>query len=472
MEGNAGLYRMHDPKLQMAYHLEIPESELESWQIIVDLIAQIGGARAGLIMKVKNSEIQVLVASKPQNHPYQTGDREPVLNSGLYCERVIKEDKMLLVPNALQSDVWKNNPDMKYGMLCYLGFPIHLPDGSPFGTICILDDKENHYTPTIISLMERMRDLIEAHIKLLYLGAYDQLTGLYNRTYFYKEAEREMKRADRYHTPIAMLLLDIDHFKQVNDAFGHLTGDEVLRNMARAITSSLRGADIAARYGGEEFVVLMPNISFCKAVYAAERIRVLLENSHLLPSGKLTVSIGTAEYIHGETFDDWFKRADAALYRAKNSGRNRVMADQQQDGWSDAWVHLEWRMEWNSGNEKIDQEHRKLIELGNQLINLSLSDREPDQVTAQLELLLNHVASHFENEEKILSQIGYPNGMEHRKLHEDLIEKSFLLKESYLNHTMKQSAFFSFVVDDVIIEHMEQEDRKFFPYLLSHGGSG
>ncbi len=225
----------------------------------------------------------------------------------------------------MKSPEWENNPDIKYNMLCYLGFPILLPDNKPFGTICILDDKENNYSSEIVGLMEKMRDLIEAHIKLLYLSFHDQLTGLYNRAFLDIKTNEEKEKIKHYQVPISMLVLDIDQFKKVNDTFGHLKGDEVLKSVARIISSSLRSSDIAARYGGDEFFVLMPDTSIDKAVLVAERIRANTENSLCLADGKITVSIGASEYMREEALEDWFKRADRALYEAKNSGKNKVV---------------------------------------------------------------------------------------------------------------------------------------------------
>ncbi len=445
--------------------LEIPESELNAFQAIVDLVARVAGARAGLIMRVEEGEISALTVSDSQGNPYRVGDAEELFGSGLYCERVIRNDKMLLVSNALETAGWENNPDLKYGMLCYLGFPIHLPDGSPFGTICVLDDKENSFTPTIVELMERMRDLIESQLRLMQLNAYDSLTGLYNRAFIHKIILHEMSRADRYHAPIAMLMLDIDHFKQVNDGFGHLAGDGVLRHCARVLAETTRGTDIVARYGGEEFVVLLPNTTVRQAANAAERIRALMERTDWPFCGKVTISIGAAEYLPGESFEDWFTRADVALYRAKSNGRNQVVACGGRDGVPMASVHFEWKSEWVSTHEQIDGEHRKLLELGNELINVSLSGKSSDKVMGKLEALLAHIVSHFENEEEILSDIGYPDVEEHKALHRDLTAKSLSLKEGYLAGNVRQSAFFSFIVDDVVVGHLEKEDSKFFPHV-------
>ncbi len=467
MAETAENHRLNASGPLIADHLEIPENLLKSWQIIVDLITQIAGARAGLIMRAYDGQIEVMFAGGP-NNPYKVGEKETLANSGLYCEKVMKENEKLLVPNALKSNEWKNNPDIRRGLLSYLGFPIRMPDNTPFGTICILDDKENKFSTAIEILIGEMRDLIEAHLKLLFQNSCDQLTGLFNRVFFNQKAEEEMKRAERCRRPVSLLMLDLDHFKQVNDAFGHLKGDEVLKNAAHAIVSFLRGVDIVARYGGEEFLVLLPDTPIGKALDAAERIRAMVENSSLLPYGTLTVSIGAAEYRSGETFDEWFSRADAAVYQAKNIGRNQVVAFDTEGSFPAASVHLEWKSDWNSGSGQIDGEHREMLELGNKLINMSLAGMEYDKISEQLKLLLNHILFHFDSEEKLLSRLSYPDYEKHCGLHKDLVSKALGLKEAYTKRILKQSAFFSFIFDEVIVGHLELEDTKFFSHIRSY----
>ena len=144
----------------------VPDHTLQEWQRVVDLIVRIAGARVGLIMRVHTDQIEVFIASNTERNPYHVGETERLPNSGLYCETVIANQEMVLIPNAMKTVKWRNNPDLKHNLLSYLGFPIRLPNGQPFGTICLLDDKENEYSTDVIELMEKMRDLIEQHLKL------------------------------------------------------------------------------------------------------------------------------------------------------------------------------------------------------------------------------------------------------------------------------------------------------------------
>ncbi|MBV4437096.1 sensor domain-containing diguanylate cyclase [Clostridium tyrobutyricum] len=315
-----------DTESTKTYHIDIPDNLIKEWQSIVDLIARIARVRAALIMRVQNGEIEVFIASNTKNNPYKLGNKENLIDSGLYCETVIKKGKMLLVPNASKSDKWRNNPDMKYNMVCYLGFPIRLPNGDFFGTICMLDDKENNFSQDMKDFMEKMRNLIESYLNLLHLSITDQLTGLYNRTYLDIKASKEIKKANFNQKTITALLLDIDHFKKINDTFGHQIGDEVLKNFAEIMTSFLRNRDITFRLGGDEFIVLMPDTSINDAVMEADNLRLKVEGIQIRPDLKITISIGAAEWKYGESLDNWFMRVDKALYKGKHAGGNRVMS--------------------------------------------------------------------------------------------------------------------------------------------------
>lgn len=143
---------------------------MKNWQEIADILAEIIGVPAALVMKISNPDIEVFVSSNSKGNPYHPGDKEKLNNSGLYCETVIKTKKKLLVPDALADTKWKHNPDVKQNMISYLGFPILLPDGKPFGTICILDNKSNKYSNVIEKLMLKFRSIIESHLELIYMN--------------------------------------------------------------------------------------------------------------------------------------------------------------------------------------------------------------------------------------------------------------------------------------------------------------
>jgi diguanylate cyclase (GGDEF)-like protein len=156
----------------------------------------------------------------------------------------------------------------------------------------------------------------------------DPLTGVASRRAFTETAEGEILRATRYGTPLSLIMVDLDHFKSINDTFGHLAGDAVLAHFARTITQAVREVDLVGRLGGEEFAVLLPGTSAAEAVQAAERMRAAVAESRLHARGQqltYSASFGVAAFDQLElSFSEFLARADAALYRAKAQGRNRV----------------------------------------------------------------------------------------------------------------------------------------------------
>ena len=147
-------------------NIEITDRIINSWQKIVDTMAEIINVPSALIMKVEHPYIEVFSSSGTVNNPYKAGDRERL--SGLYCEEVIKTKEKLIVPNAMKDKKWDKNPDIKSGMISYLGFPILWPDGEAFGTICVFDSKENRYKKHYEELILRFKELAESHLALLF----------------------------------------------------------------------------------------------------------------------------------------------------------------------------------------------------------------------------------------------------------------------------------------------------------------
>jgi len=163
----------------------------------------------------------------------------------------------------------------------------------------------------------------------------DSLIAVYNRRYFDRRIEEEFERAHRYALPLSILLLDIDHFKRVNDTYGHQAGDSVLINLGKLLVDTVRNTDIVARYGGEEICIIATNTLETPAVDLAERLRLLIDATDMVsvddvkgqPPIRITVSIGVSALKEGiNSAEELVKCADIALYRAKNLGRNQVVA--------------------------------------------------------------------------------------------------------------------------------------------------
>lgn len=459
---------------------------LADWQQIVDLMANVAQVPAGLIMEVNGGDLSVLVSSDTSGNPYHAGEKCRWGGSGLYCEQVIKSQRMQMVPNALQSARWRHNPDLKLGMVAYLGFPIRLPDGTPFGTICLLDSRENHFSKDIIALMEKMRMLLEENLKIRvllqqnarraaeidkkntsleelnrelaerekklrfitentvdsiwiynvdqdrfthtstcepplrngnpkhwqglalqdvvapefleatfrriqenarllrenpatsivsrhelrrkcadgstiwveynirylinaedeievvgvsrnieerkrkeleinFLSTHDYLTRTLNRSCLFTRGAAEIAGAVHDGQPISMIFFDLDCFKQINDQYGHATGDEVLKRTTDAVAARLKKSDLFVRYGGEEFVLMLPHTGLVAACETAKKIRESVESTSMPHNIIMTVSIGVSERLPSEDLYAWIDRTDKTMYKAKKAGRNRVI---------------------------------------------------------------------------------------------------------------------------------------------------
>lgn len=315
--------------------IEIPESTREGWRKTVDILADIIAVPSALIVLARSdTELEVYVASETPGNRYQQGQ---VIrrNSGTYFDSSIDNDGVLMVADANEDPQWRNSPSVRLGMVSYLGMPLRWPDGSPFGTICVMDARANRYSARYQRLLAQFQEIITLHLALLFQQhelkertRRDSLTGACTRREFFETGRSELKRARRYGHPMCMLLLDFDHFKQINDRYGHAGGDAVLKVLSRRIMDSLRTSDRYYRFGGEEFVVILPHSELEDALLVSERIRVLVETrpvEHGDDVIDVTVSGGIACLEGaGESLDDVVAKADKALYMAKENGRNRI----------------------------------------------------------------------------------------------------------------------------------------------------
>ncbi len=237
-------------------------------------------------------------------------------------------------------------PDMK----ALGGVPLTDPNGKRFGTLCIADANVRQFTEAELALLSSfgqlvsndicmrsaaryaVRDLVELeHEKcdLFELATIDPLTKALNRRAFMRFGERELNRFKRENAKLSTLMLDIDHFKQVNDVHGHAVGDRVLTKMVSVVASVVREEDLVGRLGGEEFAIILVDSDANAAARVGDRIRQAIKQVKFPGDGgpfNVTVSMGVAEPLYAESsINDVLERADAALYQAKRSGRDRVI---------------------------------------------------------------------------------------------------------------------------------------------------
>ncbi|NNM82185.1 MAG: GGDEF domain-containing protein [Burkholderiales bacterium] len=248
------------------------------------------------------------MADQPTRMFFQSDQDYDVFGKGAY--------PVLTLGGTYQSELEMRHRD-GHGIWINMSGKAISPSDLSLGSIWVLEDI------TIRKELERKLE-VQAH--------YDLLTGLDNRAYFLELAEREISRSKRLHEPLGFLMFDVDHFKLVNDSYGHDAGDAVLRELGRCTLKILRDIDIIGRWGGEEFVVLLPGISGSHVMDAAERLRIALSEIEVdIGQGaslSFSVSIGGTWLLDSDSKIDFLvKRADNALYAAKHAGRNCVRMD-------------------------------------------------------------------------------------------------------------------------------------------------
>ncbi|WP_109016907.1 sensor domain-containing diguanylate cyclase [Novimethylophilus kurashikiensis] len=190
--------------------------------------------------------------------------------------------------------------------------PIHDDSGAIFGAVVVNSDISD-------------RVAFEDHLRTL--SEQDPLTQAYTRRKLFDLLKHEVHRADRYHHPLSSILLDLDHFKTINDSFGHSVGDEVLIAVSRTIRENIRDTDIFGRLGGEEFLLVLPESDTQEAISLADKIRHNLAELSIGPVSQITCSMGVCKHIDGERPNELVHRADKAMYQAKINGRNRIELD-------------------------------------------------------------------------------------------------------------------------------------------------
>lgn len=191
-------------------------------------------------------------------------------------------------------------------------------------------DRHIDLKQTLEQVESQNQELVRTTRQLEEIAKYDMLSGLLNRMSLFKIIDIEIDRALRTESPMSGIMFDIDHFKQINDNFGHPAGDEVIREIGSRLKKTLRKYDHAGRYGGEEFFLVLPNTYKDQAYMIAERFRQSLEQDPVIADGEsidFTASLGVAQYRIGETREKWIARADALMYAAKQSGRNLTRSE-------------------------------------------------------------------------------------------------------------------------------------------------
>lgn len=250
-----------------------------------------------------------------------------------FCKRTIESGRPLVVENAATDPRFADNPYVTGapGVRFYVSVPLTTKDGFHIGTVCVIDTKAHDAGPQDVELLTEFAEMAMEELELRNRATRDALTGCLSRRAFRDEAGRTIALSLRHGLPLSVIVFDLDHFKSVNDTFGHAAGDEVLKVAASTVGRTMRRSDVLGRLGGEEFAVLLSNTDLAGAFEAAERMRnALAERPVDIGAGKtlaVTASFGVAAIGNGiGDIDALLGRADAGLYIAKRSGRNRSAA--------------------------------------------------------------------------------------------------------------------------------------------------
>ncbi len=306
----------------------INETIINKWQKIINLIAKIIAVPSALIMQITEETMKVYLRSGGSENPYKEG-AEDSLGNGLYCETVIGTGNELLVDDSLKQKTWKDNPDVKLNMISYCGLPIRWPDKEYFGTICVLDSNPNAYNEEYKELLREFRASIENDLellcyqqKLLYYAEMDILTAVYNRRKIEETLLREYKRSKRSSATFSVAVIDMDHFKYINDIYGHSKGDMILKAFAMETRKVIRETDVLGRTGGDEFILISPDTDHKDMEIQMRRIKKpVIEKLHKIVE-IADYSYGISEFsMTDNDQNEVVTRADDAMYANKHGGK-------------------------------------------------------------------------------------------------------------------------------------------------------
>lgn len=257
--------------------------------------------------------------------------------SASFCAHTILDRTVMVVPDATADPRFVDNPLVtgEPHIRSYVGAPLCTPDGYNVGALCAIDTVPRSFSEEQLGILGSFASLVVDELELRRIAETDHVTGAMSRRGFTSALDKELERYRRGNRGSVLVLLDIDHFKSINDRFGHPAGDDVLRTVSHVCMAHLRANDVFGRLGGEEFGILLTETDEEGGMAAADKIRAKIANAvmPLADGRRVTASFGVSALRAGsENAGSWLADADRALYLAKRSGRNRcVVASQLED---------------------------------------------------------------------------------------------------------------------------------------------
>lgn len=289
------------------------------------------------ILKVPISAVTLIDAERQWFKAIEGLEADQTPRSESFCAYAIQQHAPLLIPDATLDDRVSNYPAVTQApyVRSYAGVPLLTSDGYNVGALCAVDTQPREFTADELDILRNLARIVVNEMELRRIADRDQLTGTLSRRSFIDKADQEIARRHRYGGSASLVLLDVDHFKSINDTWGHPVGDHVLRELATTLGGVMRSTDAVGRLGGEEFALLLPATDQTEAMAAAERFRKAVEQRSVTVDFNrtiaMTASFGVARLDDTVTCaEDWFARADDALYKAKRNGRNRCETTEPQ----------------------------------------------------------------------------------------------------------------------------------------------
>lgn len=311
-------------RLQALYRYDVLDTSPEE---VFDRITRVASTIAGVPIALIS-----LVDAERQWFKSKVGlDVDETPRELSFCAHAILSDGPFVVPDATQDERFHDHPAVSSGptVRFYMGIPLEVPEGPKVGTLCVVDRKPRRLSKAQQDCLNDLAHMVVREMELRRVATTDALTGALNRRMSLRMLSQEASRAERSGEPFCFAMVDLDHFKRVNDTWGHDAGDVVLAEAARVCREVMRAEDTLFRLGGEEFGILFVGADLGRAAEAAERVRERLAARPIVVGDQsipVTASIGVAQHHSADvTPPALIARADKALYAAKAAGRNRVM---------------------------------------------------------------------------------------------------------------------------------------------------
>ena len=326
--------------------------------------------------------------------------------------------------------------------------------------------------PAIVGMALDITERNRAQRQLSYLAFYDPLTDLPNRALFFDRLGQALVQGKRDKAPFALLLLDLDGFKAVNDAHGHETGDALLQAVGRRLRNCVRESDTVARMGGDEFVILLPRLGGANdAVQVAEKVLEALAKPFPLTGRECRVSASIGLCVapdDGGDMETLLGRADAAMYRSKARGKNAWTRHEPTlpAGKLVRMAFLEWSEEWSVGVPEIDDQHARMAALLNRVGDAVKTGQREERIMSLLDELVACTRDHFETEERLMDQHGYANALLHQQAHRKLVEDLLSIQRQFDNASLMLTLQ---ALKDWLIQHITESDRHLGEALLAAG---